>query len=92
MKALELNILNRLAPYEVEYKNCEHYFHTDFDIEYSVEFKYEPAFGGVPAYWFDLTNRSGKISPSSRPCATACSCVGSTATSSSSAMSSGHTT
>ena len=26
MKALELNILNRLAPYEVEYRNGEYYF------------------------------------------------------------------
>lgn len=64
MKALELNILNRLAPYEVELRDGEYYFHTDFDIVYSAEFKYEPAFGGMPAYWFDLTNRSGKVSPS----------------------------
>jgi len=64
MKALELNILNRLAPYEVELRDGEYYFHTDFDIVYSAEFKYEPAFGGTPAYWFDLTNRSGKASPS----------------------------
>ena len=63
MKALELNILNRLAPYEVEYRNGEYYFHTDFNIECSVEFKYEPFFNGQPAYWFDLTNRSGKASP-----------------------------
>jgi hypothetical protein len=63
MKALELNILNRLAPYEVELRDGEYYFHTDFDIVYSAEFKYEPAFGGTPAYWFDLTNRSGKASP-----------------------------
>jgi hypothetical protein len=64
MKALELNILNRLAPYEVAFRDGEYYFHTDFDIVYSAEFKYEPAFGGTPAYWFDLTNRSGKASPS----------------------------
>ena len=64
MKALELNILNRLAPYEVELRDGEYYFHTDFDIVYSAEFKYEPAFGGTPAYWFDLTNRSCKASPS----------------------------
>ena len=63
MKALELNILNRLAPYEVELRDGEYYFHTDFDIVYSAEFKYEPAFEGTPAYWFDLTNRSGKASP-----------------------------
>ena len=63
MKALELNILNRLAPYEVVLRDGEYYFHTDFNIEYSVEFKYEPAFGGSPAYWFDLMNRSGKASP-----------------------------
>ena len=44
MKALELNILNRLAPYEVELRDGEYYFHTDFDIVYSAEFKYEPAF------------------------------------------------
>ena len=48
MKALELNILNRLAPYEVELRDGEYYFHTDFDIVYSAEFKYEPSFGGLP--------------------------------------------
>lgn len=63
MNELELNILNRLAPYKVELKNGEYYFHTDYDIEYSTEFKYEPAFGGIPSYWFDLTNHSGKASP-----------------------------
>ena len=33
MKALELNILNRLAPYEVVLRDGEYYFHTDFNIE-----------------------------------------------------------
>ena len=63
MKALELNILNRLAPYEVKFKGGEYCFLTDFNIEYSIEFKYEPSFNGLPAYWFDLSNRSGKASP-----------------------------
>ena len=63
MNALELNILNRLAPYEVKFKGGEYCFLTDFNIESSIEFKYEPSFNGLPAYWFDLSNRSGKASP-----------------------------
>lgn len=63
MTPLVLNIVNRLAPYRVEERNGEYFFWTENDIEYSVEFRYEPVFGGSPAYWFSLTNLSRKASP-----------------------------
>ena len=28
-----------------------------------MAFNPEPSFGGLPAYWFDLSNRSGKANP-----------------------------
>lgn len=30
---------------------------------YSIDFKEEPTFSPIPAYWFDLTNLSHKASP-----------------------------
>ena len=77
MKELDPQHLFYDSPYPVKLDDGEYIFRTDHDIVYAVSFKPEPFFDPIPAYWFDLTNRSGKISPSSRPCATACSCAGS---------------
>lgn len=63
MNPINLSILNRLSPYSVEQCHEDYIFRTDYDIEYAVHFNYEPAFGGIPAYWFDLSNRSHKASP-----------------------------
>lgn len=63
MTPINLSILNRLSPYTVELCNEAYVFRTDHDIEYAVYFNYESAFGGMAAYWFDLSNRSHKVSP-----------------------------
>lgn len=44
--------------------SIEYIFRTDYDIVYAVDFKEEGSFSPIPAYWFDLTNRSHKSSPS----------------------------
>lgn len=63
MNPIDLAILNRLSPYAVACYNDEYHFRTDSGVEYAVDFKYESAFGGIPAYWFDLSNRSQRPSP-----------------------------
>ena len=63
MKPLDLEFINRLAPYKVEFKSGEYVFETDYDIRYSVWFEQDPVTEATPAYWFNLTNRSQKASP-----------------------------
>lgn len=63
MKPLDLKLINRLAPYKVEFKSGEYVFETDYDIRYSVWFERDPVTEATPAYWFNLTNRSQKASP-----------------------------
>lgn len=63
-----MNLLNaeRLfleCPYAVRQEGNEYTFRTDNDILYGVEFKEDSSFDPIPAYWFDLTNRSHKTSP-----------------------------
>lgn len=62
MNPLDQTFLSRLAPYTVVLIDDEYCFRTDYDVEYAVAFNPEPSFGGLPAYWFDLSNRSGKAS------------------------------
>ena len=63
----ELNLLriNQFSPYKVELINNEYLFETDHDIQYAVDFKDESSFK-QPAYWFGLSNRSGKPSPNDK--------------------------
>lgn len=64
MNAFDLNRINRVAPYKVEFVNDEYVFETDYDIRYSVWFEPQPIPGSnVIAYWLNLTNRSQKASP-----------------------------
>ncbi len=63
MNPLDQAFLSRLAPYTVVLIGDEYCFRTDFGVDYAVVFNPEPSFGGLPAYWFDLSNRSGKASP-----------------------------
>ena len=111
MNSLDINHISILAPYKVLKDEGEYLFETDHGILYAVEFKEEPMFGSLTAYWFNLVNRSQKASPNdvkiratvtciieeffranpdscsisatmpttSRLCAHASSCVGSTA-------------
>lgn len=65
MNPIDLSLLNLLSPYTVVLYGDEYSFRTDNNIEYAVEFRFEPGFGGLPAYWFDLSNRSQKASPTS---------------------------
>lgn len=51
------------CPYAVRQEGNEYTFRTDNDILYGVEFKEDSSFDPIPAYWFDLTNRSHKASP-----------------------------
>ena len=63
MNPLDQAFLSRLAPYTVVLIGDEYCFRTDFGVDYAVAFNPEPSFGGLPAYWFDLTNRSHRPSP-----------------------------
>ena len=63
MNPLDTERLFLTCPYPVKQDGDEYTFKTDNDIVYSVDFKEEPAFSPIPAYWFDLTNRSQKASP-----------------------------
>lgn len=51
------------CPYPVTKKGEEYTFKTDYGIVYAVAFKEEFSFAPIPAYWFDLINRSHKASP-----------------------------
>ena len=62
MKELDLQHLFYDSPYPVKLDDGEYVFRTDHDIVYAVSFKSEPFFDPIPAYWFDLTNRSGMAS------------------------------
>lgn len=63
MNALNLSRLNTLSPYMVIPYHNEYLFRSDYGIEYVVGFKTEDIFNPIPAYWFDLSNRSQKASP-----------------------------
>ena len=64
MNLLDLDQLFYTCPYPVKYDGDEYTFRTDHDIVYAVDFKEELSFAPIPAYWFDLTNRSDMASPS----------------------------
>ena len=63
MNSLDTNRITHFAPYKVWKDGDEFRFETDYGILYAVNFEPEPMFGGLPAYWFGLTNRSLKASP-----------------------------
>lgn len=63
MNPLDLDRLFYTSPYPVKRDGEEYIFRTDHDILYAVDFKEEDSFAPIPAYWFDLTNRSHKSSP-----------------------------
>lgn len=63
MNSLDISRISILAPYKVLEDDGEYLFETDHGILYAVEFKEEPMFGNLPAYWFNLVNRSRKPSP-----------------------------
>lgn len=63
MNPLDTERLFLECPYPVKQDGNEYTFKSDYDIVYSVDFKEEETFSPIPAYWFDLTNRSHKASP-----------------------------
>ncbi len=63
MKELNVNVINKLAPYGVRLEDGQYRFHTDHDIAYIIDFEKEEIFEKVPAYWFGIVNRSHKPSP-----------------------------
>ncbi len=63
MNQLDLDLLFYTCPYPVKYDGDEYTFRTDHDIVYAVDFKEEQSFAPIPAYWFDLLNRSQRPSP-----------------------------
>ncbi len=65
MNVLDLSRINLFSPYAVWYGNQEILFKTVNDILYSVSFECD-AMLGLTAYWFRITNRSGKKSPNDR--------------------------
>ena len=64
MNPLDIERLFLSCPYPVKRNGDEYTFKTDSGIVYSVDFKEELTFDPIPAYWFDLMNRSQKASPS----------------------------
>ena len=64
MKELDPQHLFYDSPYPVKLDDGEYIFRTDHDIGYAVSFEQESLCDPIPAYWFDLANRSGKASPS----------------------------
>lgn len=63
MKPLDTQRLLLNSPYTVESVGDEYRFKTDYNILYAVSFKEEEFFSPIPAYWFDLSNRSHRASP-----------------------------
>lgn len=63
MNNLDLQRLFTDCPYTVKKVGNEYTFKTDNDIVYAVDFKEDFSFDPIPAFWFDLSNRSGKASP-----------------------------
>ena len=63
MNPLDTQRLFLDCPYAVRQDGDEYTFKTDYDIVYAVDFKEESAFDPIPAYWFDLTNRTHRPSP-----------------------------
>lgn len=63
MNPLDTHRLFLDCPYAVAQTGNEYTFRTDYDIVYAVDFKQEGIFDPIPAYWFDLSNRSHKASP-----------------------------
>ena len=63
MNPLDIEHLFLSCPYPVRQDGDEYTFKTDSGIVYSVDFKEEETFSPIPAYWFDLMNRSQKASP-----------------------------
>lgn len=63
MKPFNLRRINTFAPYKVSMVKGEYVFETDYEIRYSVWFEKDPVSESIPAYWFNLTNRSQKASP-----------------------------
>lgn len=66
MIPLDLASVNLRSPYTV-WSNAErYYFKTDFDILYAVSFDFEDVLMKESAYWFNLSNKSGRKSPGDR--------------------------
>lgn len=65
MNKLDLSQINVLAPYPVWYEEGEILFKTDYNILYSVAFELDDVLS-LKAYWFRITNRSAKKSPSDK--------------------------
>ena len=65
MRELNLGHINILSPYAVWYEEGEILFKTDYDILYSVAFELDDMLN-MEAYWFRITNRSGKKSPNDK--------------------------
>lgn len=65
MQTLDISQINILAPYPVWYEGEEILFKTDYNILYSVAFELDDMLG-LTAYWFRITNRSGKKSPNDK--------------------------
>ena len=65
MDALDIKRINDLAPYKVELIGQEYIFESYFGLQYAVSFDPETMFEDMwPAYWLNLSNRSGQPSPS----------------------------
>lgn len=65
MNELDFSRINLFSPYPVWKSDNELFFKTDYDILYSVSFEQDEMIE-LTAYWFRITNRSGKKSPSDK--------------------------
>lgn len=65
MNGLDFSRINLFSPYPVWESDNELFFKTDYDILYSVSFELDEMIE-LTAYWFRITNRSGKKSPNDK--------------------------
>ena len=63
MIRLNIERINKYAPYKVEEEAGQYIFETEHDILYGVSFDEDTMPGSLNAYWFNLTNHSLKVSP-----------------------------
>ena len=64
MRVLDIDRINRVAPYDVMFQNGKYVFKTDASIVFSVQFEQETELdNGYPVYWFHLINSESKPSP-----------------------------
>lgn len=74
MNKLLTNRINERSPYDVEYDDELLVFTTDYGLTYAVDFD-DDANSYFTAYWLNLRNVYGKVSPSDKKIAQTLICI-----------------